>query len=268
MSAPARPPRTRASGGRTLMLLGVLLALAAGTIVIYIVSTATGTGQSMVNVVVAKVDIPPNTVLVVGPTDASQNHLSISDAFAVKQVSQDFAPANAFPYVSQDDLNIKLNNQVVVQTIFAGDILHQVPGDPRLVSLGTGAPNSLANLNPGEFKAGDVLVTMNLNSDSEVGSKPLAAAGDTVDILVMECNLPNSKDTNGCEAQTTLQNVYVYTATPSQIVVVLTHQQALELMFLQQTGTRVEIALRKPGDSAPATTNPVDSSTIVKDFSF
>ena len=38
MAAPARPPRPRSGGGRTLMLLGVLLALAAGTIVIYIVS--------------------------------------------------------------------------------------------------------------------------------------------------------------------------------------------------------------------------------------
>jgi len=93
MAAPARPPRTRASGGRTMMLLGVLLALAAGTIVIFIVSQATSSATQSVTVVVAKSDLPAGTTLSVDTSDKS--HMLISDAFVTKSVSADFVPQNA-----------------------------------------------------------------------------------------------------------------------------------------------------------------------------
>jgi hypothetical protein len=51
MSAQIRQPRTRGGGGRTLMLLGVILALAAGIMVIYVVSTAGGPQTHEVTVV-------------------------------------------------------------------------------------------------------------------------------------------------------------------------------------------------------------------------
>ena len=149
MAAPNRPPRTRASGGRTLMLLGVLLALAAGTIVIYIVSTAVGAGSQTTTVVVATKDLPAGSILTVQTTDASKNYLSINDAFIQKTVTASFVPQNALPYISQDDLNIKLNNQVIVGAFYAGDILRQ--SDPRLVALGTGAAGSLTNINPAQL---------------------------------------------------------------------------------------------------------------------
>src|SRR5262245_55410374 len=105
MAAPTRPPRTRASGGRTLMLLGVLLALAAGTIVICIVSQATSSGTQVVTVVVAKQDLPAGTILSVDASD--KTHTLITDAFVQKQVSADFVPENAFAFTTQDALNLE-----------------------------------------------------------------------------------------------------------------------------------------------------------------
>src|SRR5438445_5961561 len=114
MAAPNRPPRTRASGGRTLMLLGVLLALAAGAIVIYIVSTAAGAGSQTTTVWVATKDLPAGSILTVQDTDPSKSYLKITDAFVQKPVTANFVPQNALPFISQEDLNIKLNNQVIV----------------------------------------------------------------------------------------------------------------------------------------------------------
>ena len=255
---PGRPPRARSSGGRTLMLLGVLLALAAGTIVIYIVSQATSTGPQMITVVEAKEDIPANTVLSSSTSD--KVHVLIGDAFTTVSVPADSAPTNAFTFVSADDLAAKLNNYVVVAQIYQGEILRQ--NDPRLVLAGTGAgPGSLAYINPAQFPAGSVVVSLDLSG------APAVVAGDYVDILVTECNLPNSKDPGACETQTTLQNVYVYTVRGNSVFVVLDHQKALELKYLTETG-KFELAVRKPGDSAGANTSEVDPNYVVKAFGY
>ncbi len=258
MAAPTRPPRTRASGGRTLMLLGVLLALAAGTIVIFIVSQATSTVSSVVTVVVAKQDLPAGTILSVDTADAS--HMLISTAFVSKQVSADFAPANAYTFTSQDALNLELNNKVVVGSFYAGEILRHP--DPRLVALGQGSAGSLTNLNPAQLPSGSVLMEVALNG----GPQPLAVPGDHVDFVVSECSLPGTS-LQGCESQTTLQNVYVYATAGSNIIVVLTHQQVLVMQYLISTG-KVEIVLRKPGDSGPASTSPVSGADIIKAFGY
>ena len=263
MAASTRAPRTRASGGRTLMLLGVLLALAAGTIVIVIVSSAQGNTAQSVMVVMAKTDLPAGTILTVGPSDPAHNTMSISDAFQAKSVSTDYAPTNYLPFVSIEDLNVKLNNQVVVGTFYAGDILRT--GDPRLVALGSGAPGSLTNINPARLPAGSVLMTLDLSGSS--GSKPIASAGDHIDLLFVGCSLPGSQAPSGCEAQTTLQDLYVYSTANNQIIVVVTHQQALQLVYLMHSGG-LQIVVRKPNDDGPVTTSPVDGASIVKQFNF
>ncbi len=265
MAAPTRAPRTRASGGRTLMLLGVLLALAAGTLVIFIVSQATSSAVQTVKVVVAAQDLQPGTILSVTQDDPKTQHMLISKAVVVKTVASDFVPANAFIFTSQDDLNVKLNNQVVVGTIYNGDILRQ--SDPRLIALGTGAVGSLTNVNPGELKPGMIL------GQFKTEGKPLAVPGDYIDILVTECNLPGSKDQNvqsgsgGCETQTTLQNLYVYSVTPDALVLVVTRQQALTLKYLTETG-KVQFVIRRPGDASSYNTDPVDGSYIAKSFNY
>lgn len=265
MAAPTRAPRTRASGGRTLMLLGVLLALAAGTIVIYIVSQATTTNTQMITVVMAKQNITSGTILTVGPTDPTKNLLSITDAFVAKQVSADYAPTDYQPFTTQDQLNIKLNNEVVVGAYYAGDILRTGDFSSRLVALGTGASGSLTNINPAELKPGDVLAAIDVQFPS--GAKNGYSPGDHIDLVVIACNLPNSKDPNGCEAQTTMQDIYVYAVNPSQLIVVVTHQQALELAYIQHIGS-FEAVIRKPGDDGTISTSPVDNNTIVTEFHF
>lgn len=263
MAAPARPPRTRSSGGRTMMLLGVLLALAAGTIVIFIVSQATSSATQTVTVVVAKSDLPGGAILSVDTTD--KNHLRIGDAFITKEVSADFAPANAFQYTTVDALNLELNNKVIVGTFYAGEILRHP--DPRVVPLGTSAAGSLTNANPAQLHNGQVLMSIEVKTPAGADGKPVAVPGDVVDIISTFCNLPGAKGT-GCEAQTTMQDLYIYSVQGGSIVVVVSRQQALELQYIESQSSKSEIVLRKPGDGDRVSTQPVDGSYIVSNFHF
>jgi Flp pilus assembly protein CpaB len=243
------------------MLLGVLLALAAGTIVIFIVSQATTSSTQVVTVVVAKQDLPAGTILSVTGSDTT--HTLITDAFTTKQVAADFVPENAFAYTTGDALNLELNNKVVVGTFYGGEILRHP--DPRLVVLGTGAAGSLTNINPAQLTPGSVLTVITL--DASVGGRPLAVAGDSIDILVTECGLDPTNPAQNCETQTTLQNIPVYSVQGSSLIVVLKHQDALVLKYLEETG-KGEIVVRKPGDSTSAGTTPVNLGTIVKEFGY
>lgn len=259
MAAPTRAPRTRASGGRTLMLLGVLLALAAGTIVIYIVSQATTGSAATVTVVVATQPIPEGKILSVDTADTT--HVRISDYFTTKAVPQSIVPPNARPWVSQDDLNIYLNDQVVVGQFYQGDILQQQ--DPRLVKVGTGAANSLTLVNPGMIKKGQVLFEMDL---AQTSAKPIAVPGDYIDVLAVACNL---KANAGCEAQTTVQNLYVYAVQTGSVIVVTDRKTAEELMLLKQSTSQLEMVVRGSGDTDTAPTlSPVNNGTIINDFHF
>jgi len=243
------------------MLLGVLLALAAGAIVIYIVSTAVGAGTQTTTVIAATKDLPAGTILTVDTTDPSKHYMKISEAFVPKQVTASFVPQNALPFISADQLNVKLNNQVIVGTFYAGDILRQ--SDPRMVQLGTGAAGSLTNLNPAQLPKNSILAAFDVKGGGgAVNSKPLAAPGDYIDFIAYYC--PKAV----CQSQTTLQNIYVYTVVGNSIVVVLTYKQAQQLQFLQQSASALEIVVRKPGDTEQADTDPVTEGKIVSDFHF
>jgi Flp pilus assembly protein CpaB len=244
-----------------MMLLGVLLALAAGTIVIFIVSQATSTATQSVTVVVAKADLPAGIILSVDTSD--KTHMLITDAFVTKQVSADFVPENAYTFTTPDAENLELNNKVVVGSFYAGEILRHP--DPRLVALGTGSAGSLTNINPAALKPGQVLMAVNIAGATN-GAKPLAVAGDYVDIIATFCNVPGSKNEKACESQTTLQNLYIYAVTPSGVLVVVSHEEALEIQYIQGQASQAAIVLRKPGDAGGAVTTPVDGTYIVKSF--
>lgn len=250
------------------MLLGVLLALAAGAIVIYIVSTAVGAGTQTTTVVAAKADLPAGTILTVDTTDPAKHYLKISDAFVPKPVTSSFVPQNALPFISADELNIKLNNQVIVGTFYAGDILRQ--SDPRMVQLGTGAAGSLTNINPAQLPKNSILAQFQVKSGKgSVGGKPIAAPGDYVDFVAYACvKSGQNQDQQVCQAQTTLQNIYIYTVLSDSIIVVLTHQQALELLAIDQKSSSLEIVVRKPGDTDPAKTDAVTDQYIISHFDF
>jgi hypothetical protein len=264
MAAPGRPPRQRGSGGRTLMLLGVLLALAAGTIVIYIVSQATSTGPQLQTVVVAKIELPANTILSSTTTDAQ--HTLISAAFQEVQMPVTSTPTDAFKFTDETQLEATFNNFVVVGEFLQGDILRTA--DKRLAAAGTGGPGSLTNISPAQLPQNYILMEMTLTGGSGSASKPIAVAGDYVDFLATECSLPNATS-SGCETQTTLQSVYVYYTTPSQIIVALSHQDALKLLELQQTASHIEVVVRRTDDKgAAANTQEVDPGSIAKAFNY
>src|SRR5690348_9823760 len=133
MQTQVRPARPRSSGGRTLMLLGLILALAAAAIVFYITSNVQGTSSERVSVVVAKIDLTSGTILSVN--NSTKPAIRIQDAFVVTPVDKQLVPANAYVYVNQDKLNTDLNNKVVRQDILASDVLRT--DDPRLADIGT-----------------------------------------------------------------------------------------------------------------------------------
>ncbi|HST87483.1 MAG TPA: hypothetical protein VLJ14_03825 [Ktedonobacterales bacterium] len=261
MGAPNRPARARSSGGRTLMLLGVLLALAAGTIVIFVVSTVVPPTGSSVNVVVAAKDLPTGTILSVTAGDTT--HTLITAAFIEQAMPENVAPKNALTFTSQDNLNILLNNKVIVGAFYQGEVLRQ--NDPRLVDEGLAAAGSKTLEHPDQLKPGQVLIEFPLPDSG--GGKPALVSGDHIDLLVTECNLVGSKSQGGCETQTTIQNIYVYDVTGGSAWLVLSHQQALEIKFLKETG-KTDIVIRKPGDTTDDNTISVDASTIVSQFHF
>lgn len=260
MAGPPRPPRTRASGGRSFILLGVLLALVVGAIVIFVVSTYAPSTTQMQTVVVAKKDLPAGAILVAETTDATNPvDVLISDAFEAKQVNADFVTPNAMIYTTPEHLNVALNKKVTVGTFYAGDILHTK--DSRLVDLGSGTSGSLALINPAALKAGDLITEVKLQA------KAALVPGDMVDVIVTECNLPGSKDASHCETQTTLENVPVYAVRDDVVFLVLDHQKSLQLKFLSETG-KLELAVRKQGDTSTVTTDPVTNAVIVTDFHY
>jgi Flp pilus assembly protein CpaB len=247
------------------MLLGVLLAVLSGVLVIYIVSQATSTSGTTLNVVVAKQNIASNTVLTTSATNAANNLLNIQDAFGVESYPAALVPPNAYIFVSVDDLAVHLNNQVVFNQIYAGDVLHN--SDPRLQPLGSTASGSLLNVNPGKLQPGAVLIALNFTNPGG-SARSFVVAGDYIDVLATECSLPN---TQGCVTQTTLQNLYVYAVFSNAVVVVVSHQQALQLKYLVETG-KVDLALRNPKESGPSTANetttPVTAGSISSAFGF
>lgn len=265
MAAPARPMRTRSSGGRTLILLGVLLALAAGAIVIFVVSQYTSAPLQTETVVVAASDLQSGSIL--STTQSGQvgtspgTYILISAAFTTKTVNTDFAPKDSYIFKSQSDLNTFLNNKVLNGTFYNGEILRS--DDPRLTPLGVSAPGSLTANQPAQIQPGDVLAQI------KVDGKAAMVPGDHVDLIVTYCNSSLTNTGPGatpCESQTTLQNLYVYAVDGSTVYVVASRQNAVTLLYMTTNASNYELAIRKPGDSTTTPTTPVNSATIISDF--
>ncbi len=265
MAAPARPMRTRSSGGRTLILLGVLLALAAGAIVIFVVSTYTSAPLQTETVVVAAADLQAGSILSTSQTgqvgDTQAQYILISASFTTKTVNTDFAPKDAYIFKSQTDLNNFLNGQSINSNFYAGEILRNP--DPRLAAAGSSATGSLTGINPGQIKTGDVL------AEIKVDGKPAMVPGDHIDLIVTYCNsnLPNlPSGVAPCKSNTTYENLYVYAVQGNNVFVVAPRQTAVELLYLTSNATNYELAIRKPGDTSTTPTTPVTSTQIISDF--
>ncbi len=263
MQTQVRPARPRSSGGRTLMLLGLVLALAAAAIVFYITSNVQGTSSERVSVVVAQIDLTSGTILSVN--NSTKPAVRIQDAFGIKQVDKQLAPANAYVFVNQDKLNTDLNNKVVRQDILSGDVLRS--DDPRLADIGTTSGTSLTNLNPPALKSGEDLMVLSLDN-SNYGVQP----GDLVDVIATISFVDANGKPLGTFTQTTLTNVLIYAVdipAKGKIVVVLSHQDVLYMDSLEHGGTlSLTLVIRKPGDTADPGTQSVDGTSIFNHFKF
>ncbi len=243
MQTQVRPPRQRSSGGRTLMLLGLVLALAAAGLVLYVTSSVQNVFVQTASVVVAAQDLKAGTILTVDNGQAPS--MRIQDAFAVKQIDVKLKPANAYVFTNQDALNTVLNNKVVKEDFLAGDILRT--NDPRLALIGTTNGNSITNINPPAQANGQVLFPLPQDNGG-LGLQP----GDTIDIIVTG----PSKNGNGTSSQYIIGNIPVYAVdvpVKGKIWVVLSQRDALQLADWQQAGRTLTIVIHKPGDPSNPT---------------
>jgi Flp pilus assembly protein CpaB len=245
MQTQVRPPRQRSSGGRTLMLLGLVLALAAAGLVLYVTSSVQGTFTSTVSVVVAAKNLSQGTILTLTNTTAPD--MRIVDAFTIQQMDKKLVPADAYAFTNQDALNTVLNNQVVKDPFLAGDILRT--SDPRLAQVGLTSGNSLTNLNPTGLPNGSVLYTLP-QKNVDLGLQP----GDTIDIIATGLTT-NSK----VGSQFVLSKILVYAVdvpAKDDIVVVVTDSQVLLLTEAEHANLVLTIVIRKPGDPTNPIANP------------
>ncbi len=260
MQTQVRPPRQRSSGGRTLMLLGLVLALAAAAIVFYIANQVQGTLTQPVQVVVAQQNLKAGTILTL--TTSNPPSVRIQDAFAVKQMDKKLAPPDAYIFENQDALNTVLNNKVVKEDFLAGDILRT--SDPRLADVGTTNGLSLTNINPPALKPNQSLMVLTVDN-GEFGVQP----GDVIDIIATGTFTDGQKQDR--ISQTTLAGVLVYavdTPAKGKIVVVVDNQDAVYLAQLEHGGYALTIVIRKPGETKDPNTQPVDDTSIFNHFGF
>src|SRR5579859_5017071 len=276
MQTQVRPARQRSSGGRTLMLLGLVLALAAAAIVFYITSSVQGTLSQTVAVVAASMNLKSGTILTL---DGAAPAVQIQAAFAVKQVDKKLAPPDAYVFTNQDALNTVLVIHVVREDFLMGDILRN--NDPRLAPIGTTSGTSITNINPPALPNGSVLAVLDVDNAS-IGLQP----GDLVNIIATQSFVITDPKTGATKtdriSQTTLTKVPVYAVdvpAKGKIVVVLSNQDAVYLAQLEHSGYTLMVVIRKPGDpgdpsgSNPAggandPTSPVDDTSIFNHFGF
>jgi hypothetical protein len=272
MQTQVRPPRQRSSGGRTLMLLGLVLALAAAGLVLYVTSSVQGVFTQTVSVVVAKHNLTSGTILTLDNSKAPS--VRIGDAFVVEPIAKDNAPPDAYIFTNQDALNTKLNNQVVKEDFLANDILRTA--DPRLALLGTTSGTSLTNINPPALPNGDVLYVMKVDN-TNIGVQP----GDTIDIIATGpatlVDATGKATGTTIVSQTTMTKLLVYAVdvpAKGKIIVVVSNQDAVYLAALENSGLTLTIVIRKPGDPTDPGTNgsnptaPVDGGSIITHFGF
>ncbi len=159
--------------------------VAAGILVIYIVSNATQQAGATEPVVVVTQHIGVGQTL---SASVMQSDLVIMN-YLVSDV-----PAGAYNFTTQDALNVKLASQVATQNLYPGDVLlasdriHQQRLSSSITSLGT-------------IPTGSVVSCLTTATCPRVG-KP-SWSWEHIDIIVSESGSPWYA--NGCETQTTFR---------------------------------------------------------------
>lgn len=252
------PPRRR--GGFPLMLLGVILALATAALVLFLTNSGGAALQSGTPVLVASHTLTAGAVL--SATNGTPPYVRVADAFQVERMPASMVPVDAYTFTNQSDLATALNGQMILSSFLAGDILRR--GDQRMSALGSAPARSLANHNPAALPDGSVLFT--LHSGDAAGMQIGAQEGDHVDVLATMSN--NAAKNSSPITQTTMQNLLIYAVPDAKtLIVVVSHEDALVLKALVESA-KIDLVLRKPGDSDAANTQAVDPAWIMSHFGF
>lgn len=238
------------------MLLGLVLALAAAGLVLYVTNSVQGVLTQSVSVVQAAVNLKSGTILTLDNAQAPS--VRIQDAFKVNQVDKKLVPADAYVFTNQDALNTVLNNQVVREDFLAGDILRT--NDPRLAAVGSTNGLSLTNINPPALPDGSVLFPL-AQDNTDIGVQP----GDTINIIAtglgQATDPTTGKTVQAIISRVVMSKVLIYAVdvpAKGKIVVVVTNKQAETLATLEHGGYALTFVIRKPGDNS----DPTDGTVV------
>jgi Flp pilus assembly protein CpaB len=253
----ATPSPRQRNAAFPLILLGIVLALATAVLVLFLTNGGGGaTLQGGNAIVVASRTLTTGTIL--SANNDTPPYASVASAFHVEHISASAVPADALAFTGESDLASILNGKIITQSFFAGDILRK--SDQRMAELGNGPTHSLVNHNPSALPDGSVLFPLQANG-------LIAQEGDHVDVLATLC-VSAAKSASCQMTQTTLQNLLIYSVVnQSTLVVVVSHQDALALKLLVETA-KIDLVLRKPGDTSVANTHAIDPNWIISHFGF
>jgi hypothetical protein len=263
MAAPT-PARPKSPGGTPLIILGIVLAVVAAILVLFLTTGGGGGGGvgsgGTVNVVMAAQSLSPGTVL--SKDTSSQGYVRVGTAFHVERLPASAVPSDAYTFTTMDALLQALDNSIIQSPFLQGDILRNP--DNRMAKIGSSAVKSIVNHKPDDLQAGQVLFALHATGDLQIGVQE----GDHIDLLATECVSGSGHSSGNCQvAQTTLQDLAVYMVANGLIYIAVSHQDALILKILVETA-KLDVVLRKPGDDAHASTQPVDSGTIISRYGF
>lgn len=231
----------RVSRAWIFLLVGLVLAAATG-VTLYEVAAgsapSTPAARAAVDVVIAKVELPPRTVLTM-------------DMLAVKAYPDDLVPSGAFS-TTADAVGLTTAIQVSRgQPIVRG----------QLSAVGSAEATSLT------IETGKVMVAFPTTDPLTVAG--LVNVGDHVDLLatVLQGAGENAKLT-----QTTIQDLEVVELigpTKEQpqrqraLVFVVDHQSALVLKYLRDAQTTVDLVIRSQAETQSTSTTAVDLKYLV-----
>ncbi len=265
--------------GRLILIIGIILALASGCLVFFLVSRqGQPPGQLPVptrKVVVAVQDLPAGTPIV-------------PDAVTLMEKPINEVPADALSSLE------KTRGKLAAVDIYRGDIITE--------EMLTTKEKILAEKPISMIPPGKVAFTIKVDELSSVAYS--IQPGDYVDVLVgidfvdvqreSQCELPCPEGFTGSQiprhvTQLTIQNAQVLnvglrtlppptevvtptgetqpqTVSYNYVTLLLSQQDALVLKYLREIGAIVDLALRNPADQATVSTEAVTLEYIIRRF--
>ncbi len=234
---------------------GAALALLVGIAVYAALTAAQGLGRGMVNVVVARAEVPERTLF----TATNVNLL-----LATRAIPADAVPQHALAHPAE------AIGKVTVRGLVPGEIVISTPD--RLASGDGGAAARPATTIPRDK------VALALAATEAMAVAGAIQPGDRVDIIATWTR-PGGEPVS----QDLFQDVRVFAVgrwqgdgrgpsppaggtPPATITLLLDYQQAVVVEYLLQTGGRLTLALRRFDQSETMPTEPINAETLTRRY--